>query len=169
MRVDTTEGFRAWLTSKNLGYAGTGLQLRRPVQAVKVTVPERYPRAVVLTDALLGHLVLPAFEGGILYVENHNVWSEEATELLFQRVRQARACHGATLDAAPMTGCDATEYDDFYALNLLAIMGRWDAVAIGESADYGFVLSHGGFVTIYSARPGIVNELTTRGFDFVEA
>ena len=170
MLVGSSKNFRDWLVGSGVALSGNALQIVGSARRLCISLPERYQRHIVVIDAVLEPVASPVFRGAALYAAESWVWGEEATPMMFNRLRSCALGRIAEVNGEPFTAFGPEEYDDFYALTLLATLGRWDAWVVARGQPYVIDISHHGFFDVETSEAPVYDRLAARlkaaGFSF---
>lgn len=162
--------FRAWLSGGGVALSGDAPTIAGAVRRLSITLPERYRRHIAVIDAVFEPLAEPPFCGAALFAAESWVWGEEATPMMFNRLRSCAVGRKCDVNEEKFTAFEPHEYDDFYALTLLATLGRWDAWVVARSRPYVIWISNDGFFDIDTSEAPVYERLAARlaaaGFPF---
>src|SRR4051812_26287204 len=104
MNIGTLDEARSWFGNKSCQMpADCSVTVLDSLATVEVSVPKEYSRVIVLNDCLLSFENPPVFSGGILIVDNFEIWSEVATIGLFDKLRSSMAGRLCELENAPVS------------------------------------------------------------------
>ena len=162
MIVGSFTDFRAWLASTGATWSGSAPVVAEPVQRMSITLPETYQRHIAVIDAVFEPLAEPPFRGAALYVAESWVRGEEATPIMFNRLRSCALERKCEINEEPFTAFEPEEYDDLYALTLLAALGRWDAWVVARTRPYVIWISNDGFFDIDTSEVPVYERLAAR-------